>query len=216
LPAANEVFVLRREAISFKIDGPDGKFSASGVFFLTNYRIVFLKSGKVESHKGFSSFEIPMNLISNPDFKQPIFGANYMEGHVNPIITATSPVTGPTKWYLTFNRGGCNTFLRAFFPLLRSAINATGNVSALGIIGNLHQGQSAAFVDPSDPSIVYVSQPVPSTDYQPLPSDAYIMSGATAPLPPPDYNSNQLHHRVSMKSEKRCLIFLPFHAHSLR
>ena len=114
--------------------------------------------------------------IEKEAFKQPIFGANYLD-----IVVAPVPGRGlqnPTKLTLTFNQGGANTFLRIFFELMgrvhaeRSAQAAYAAAIAAGM--QQHQPPSAlapqaiqgylqdvarAYVDPSDPSTIYLTQP---------------------------------------------------------
>lgn len=68
----------------------DRKLTGKGKLFLTNKRVVFLRDGKPEKHKGFTSVELPLHLLSGstrqtpPEFKQPIFGellSEVTEGH---------------------------------------------------------------------------------------------------------------------------------------
>ncbi|OEH77538.1 hypothetical protein cyc_02604 [Cyclospora cayetanensis] len=162
LPQSGEVFFLKRASIGFKLKGPGVSLKGNGSFFLSSQRIVFLKQGKVQTHGSFSSCELPLHLVQRAQFKQPIFGANYIEGTVHPKQEAESPLQGTSTWSLTFNAGGCGTFINIFFRIWRQARNHQQPDDAL--VQQLQFGAAAAFVDPSDPSIVYVSQPQPVAD----------------------------------------------------
>eukprot|EP00070_Physeter_catodon_P030277 XP_028337171.1 WW domain-binding protein 2-like [Physeter catodon] len=123
LPSTGEVFFLKRDHVDFSLNGPGGSnMKGGGVFFLSSKRIVFLKKGDIKKHAQFSSFEMPLHLISDAKFEQPIFGANYMRGKVEPNALAETPVQGTCIWRLTFNAGGCGTFLNIFFKLWNSAL----------------------------------------------------------------------------------------------
>lgn len=117
LPQGGETFVLKRDNIWFEAKLPSGaKLTAKGIFFLSSARIVFL--GKESSNRAdFKSFEIPLALLGRPKFNQPIFGANYLSGDVSPPAgDTTSPLAGGyTTMSLTFNSGGCGTFLPLFY-----------------------------------------------------------------------------------------------------
>ncbi|KEP62170.1 UNVERIFIED_CONTAM: arabinogalactan protein, putative [Hammondia hammondi] len=161
LPVPGEVFFLKRAHIDFKLTGPTTLKANGGEFFLSSRRIVFVKKGDVNKHKDFSSFEIPLHLISEPKFEQPIFGANYMRGKVEPLESSENPINGTSKWFLTFNAGGCGTFLNVFFKLWQYAVKHQPPSQEL--VQQLQLGNGAAFVDPNDPSTIYVTQPVPTT-----------------------------------------------------
>eukprot|EP00439_Symbiodinium_sp_Y106_P028328 s3807_g3.t1 len=101
---------------------------------------------------------------SKPKFEQPIFGANYLAGSTRPLPgtendqTAAPLLGGDTVFYLTFRSGGCNTFLQLLFQLLSEvqAQNSQNTIAQAAQEGRLNQ---VAYVDPSDPSVLYLSQP---------------------------------------------------------
>ncbi len=111
---------------------------------------------------------LPLFLITNEKFSQPIFGANYLSVTVLDW-TPGAPVSANVR--ITFNKGGCSTFLRFFLELMglvhasreRDAAVAAAQEAAhaRGVLlgATLRQQISQAYVDPSDPSVVYVSQP---------------------------------------------------------
>lgn len=162
LPQSGEVFVLKREGIDFECELANShKLWGQGCFFLSSKRIVFVASGK-SCREDFKSFEIVLASMLEPKFNQPIFGANYLNGKVRPSDTnpASAPLGGvPALWSLTFNEGGCGTFLSVFYQLLaelQQQAESTGSVVQAAEQGNL---SNVAYVDPNDPSVLYLSQP---------------------------------------------------------
>jgi len=149
LQIPGEIFALRRSNIYFEGQIPGfRKLKASGMFFLTSHRIVFLaETGK--SHADFSSIEITFrDMRQVPDFEQPIFGANFLKIDCSDGTAAT----------LSFMSGGCHAFLAVFFKLFDDAprnpeiVNRVLQQRALNV----------AYVDPNDPSVFFVSQPRPA------------------------------------------------------
>uniref|UniRef100_A0A0G4GDC9 GRAM domain-containing protein n=1 Tax=Chromera velia CCMP2878 TaxID=1169474 RepID=A0A0G4GDC9_9ALVE len=172
LAVPGELFILERDGIKFQAKTPTGKLHGNGSMFLTTKRIVFLKKGDPSRHGDFTSFEIPLAFIRDPAFKQPIFGANYMQGQVAPLLSAPNPISGDATWYLTFNQGGCGTFLPLFFRLHKEAVRDLQPSPQFFHQVQSGQLQQVAFVDPADPSVLFITQP------QPLD-------------PPPGYHGNQ-------------------------
>lgn len=170
LPQAGETFVLKRDNIVFEGRLPvGGKLWGRGVFFLTTKRIVFLVKSKA-NRQDFKSFEIPLARLDKPKFHQPIFGANYLGGRLEPLESepAGSPLAGgATTVYLTFNSGGCGTFLPLFYQMMHQIHQEAEASQLIQAVeqGRLHQ---IAYVDPSDPSVLFLSQPTaaPTTGQQ--------------------------------------------------
>jgi hypothetical protein len=150
-PFVQETFLMRRDGVSFESSSTVyGKLSGSGSIHLSNTRLVFhcTKTGKP---KEFVSYELLLSEIAEPNFKQPIFGANYLEGLSN--------LTGD-KWKLTFYHGGCGTFLRVLNELLTALATMTRTVDSPVVLSYSPASVNVGYVDPTDPSIVYVQQPV--------------------------------------------------------
>ena len=55
-----------------------GKIKGSGKAVLTTSRIVLLN----QDDSLFKSFDLPLTLMYNENFVQPVFGSNYIEGMV--------------------------------------------------------------------------------------------------------------------------------------
>ncbi|CAE7505812.1 Wbp2nl [Symbiodinium sp. CCMP2592] len=164
MPETGEAFVLKRDNIDFECSLPrGGKLWGRGSFFLSSKRIVFVALDK-SCRQDFRSFAIPLQTLRKPKFEQPIFGANYLAGSTRPLPgtendqTAAPLLGGDTVFYLTFRSGGCNTFLQLLFQLLSEvqAQNSQNTIAQAAQEGRLNQ---VAYVDPSDPSVLYLSQP---------------------------------------------------------
>ena len=123
-----------------------------------------------QAHRGGSieAFDLPLATMRNERFNQPIFGANNMSGTSEPL---PGGLADEIKWTLTFKEGGVGTFLPLFFRLLgemRHRMSAESHYDhnfeqppvAQQVV---QQIVGAAYVDPNDPTKLYVSQPVQST-----------------------------------------------------
>jgi WW domain-binding protein 2 len=105
-----------------------------------------------------------MATLLDESFNQPIFGANNLTGASPPLDG--SGLTDTIKWKLAFNNGGVGTFLPLFFRLLNEMRQRMSQPQ--GVVANapthsdadVQQILQAAYVDPNDPSKLYVSQPM--------------------------------------------------------
>lgn len=110
--------------------------------------------------------------MSDDKFEQPIFGANYMRGTVQPMYGL---IPGPAKYKFWFMNGGCAKFLRAYHVIvdrLRAEMarhTYTQTFVPKFTSGNF-QEQFVAFADANDPSVLYVSQPPVASQPQPMQS----------------------------------------------
>ena len=140
------------------------KFKGKGELHVSTIRMVFIKDS---ASADFSAFDMPMANISNEKFNQPIFGANNMTGTSEPL---PGGLTDEIKWTLTFKEGGVGTFLPLFFRLVHEMRRRMAQESQPQYEHNftappvaqqvVQQIIGAAYVDPNDPTKLYVSQPV--------------------------------------------------------
>ena len=78
-------------------------------------------------------------------------------------------VTGQLEFKLWFNNGGCATFLRVFFSALEE-LRAVPVAVPVAEPSSFTQAVAAgtfvdaAFIDPSDPTVVYTTQPVAAAE----------------------------------------------------
>mmetsp|Transcript_17366 Transcript_17366/g.47320 ORF Transcript_17366/g.47320 Transcript_17366/m.47320 type:complete len:215 (-) Transcript_17366:106-750(-) len=182
LPSAGEAFILKRDGIDFSCALPrGGKLTGRGVFYLSSKRIVFVSSKS--NRPDFTSFEVFLETLKAPKFNQPIFGANYLSGDAAPLPgDLTSPLAGHSAHFtLTFNSGGCGTFLNLFFQLL-SDIQERTDASHLAQAAQDGRLNQVAFVDPNDPSVLYLSQPAAAPNSQQ--TTAFEVDAPSAPPAP--------------------------------
>ena len=150
-----EFFVMKRKGIEFEFKVEHGnKYTGKGNMILTTSRIICVNNKR---SSGFQSFDLPLALITNEDFKQPIFGANYICGNCKPLMNA---LPGMIKFKIWFMEGGCGTFAPTFLKMCRNVNRSKNRSVDQNVINQIQQGQyKAAYVDPSDPSIMYLQQP---------------------------------------------------------
>lgn len=185
-PVNGEYMVLVRKHIEAEITLQNKtKYKGKGNLYLTTIRLVFIN----DKPNSMMSFDIPIDLVTHEKFNQPIFGANYISGTVQPLYGL---IPCPAIFKFWFMSGGTGTFLPMFYNIVEQIRRrrASGNhgpdprfVECVAA-GNL---QNVAYVDPNDPSVIFLQQPQspqpPSNNvgyYFPAP-------GATQP-PPPVYN----------------------------
>lgn len=154
-----EHFLLVRSGITCEIQVKGLPIlKGSGSLILTTIRMVFVNNKKVPlgDNMYFEAFDLPLTTLSDEKFNQPIFGANNLSGTVEPIIGGGLP--GPASFKLNFREGGCGTFLHFFLRALREIRSGRSNLGGLAANGNLRT-ESAAFMDPNDPTVIFVVQP---------------------------------------------------------
>lgn len=59
----------------------------------------------------FKAFDVPLALIVNEKFNQPIFGANYLSGICKPLYNM---IPADAEFKIWFMEGGCGKFLKSF------------------------------------------------------------------------------------------------------
>lgn len=103
-----------------------------------------------------------MATLTSESFNQPIFGANNLSGS-SPPLEGTG-LADTIHWTIYFNNGGVGTFLPLFFALLsemRSRMaGPTPQPTDAFSADEAQQLVQSAYVDPNDPSKLYISQPV--------------------------------------------------------
>jgi len=184
VPMAGEMFVLSRRGLAFTASSGSRKFQAGGQLFLSPLRIVFVAeessgSGLLGTLFGASkanvlAFDLPLATLARESFNQPIFGANNLTG-VSPPLPGSACDGADIHWCLSFQDGGVGTFLPIFFGLLaemRSRLEAERSGAAGAAAGGstdvptafavavpetaVAEVVRAAYVDPSDPTKLYV------------------------------------------------------------
>uniref|UniRef100_A0A7S4BCM4 GRAM domain-containing protein n=2 Tax=Chrysotila carterae TaxID=13221 RepID=A0A7S4BCM4_CHRCT len=159
-PIHNEYFVLSRHGIYFSARSGSLKFEGKGQLYLSTLRMIFVSDGR----GSMNAFDLPLATMRDEAFNQPIFGANNLTGTSAPLDG--SSCHEDIKWKLAFNEGGVGTFLPLFFRLLtemRAMLSQqqSGTIpTATAIpVATASEMLQAAYVDPNDPTKLYVTQP---------------------------------------------------------
>jgi len=168
-----EYFAILRKnmEIEVKIEGLS-KLTAKGKLFVTTARLVFVN----EKHEGssFKSFDMPLMNLYDEKFEQPIFGANYLSLKVKPLFNL---IPADAKVKIWFMSGGCQKFLDIFLQILPQIRKRRAQGADPGWIKDLTTGKlnsQFAYVDPSDPTYVFVTQPAfAQTQQNPQMNDYY-------------------------------------------
>lgn len=155
VPMGDEVFILHRTGVTFSANASRETFTGNGDLYLSTLRLVFVCKGS----GNIGGFDLPLATLTEEQFNQPIFSANNLTG-----ITAPLPQSGiadDIRWKLAFNNGGVNTFLHIFFRLLhemRSQLQQQGTAPQPPVPHAVaEQILHAAYIDPNDPTTLYVS-----------------------------------------------------------
>ncbi|ORM41343.1 uncharacterized protein BXIN_0781 [Babesia sp. Xinjiang] len=129
-----------------------------GDTFLTTHRIVFVKNRDKKFNEEFSSIALPYTHIDEPRFRQPLFGTNHLEGTIRPVSDAIVPINNVAKFYIYFE-SGCGLFLKGFYMYYARVRNDPAYTASGHPFSNAPESRSA-FMDPNDPTHVYLAQPV--------------------------------------------------------
>ncbi|GFR40704.1 hypothetical protein Agub_g1297 [Astrephomene gubernaculifera] len=176
-PFPSEVFVLRREGVQCELHGVQTKikgWQARGALYLSNIRLVFVASKTDES--GLVAFDFPLVYIRNDSLNQPIFGCNNLAGQVWPAVEGGGPAGSlpPHDFRVYFKEGGIGTFYPLYYTLADRAKQAFAAAEGRNradpnpptFVAGL---VSHAFVDPADPSTIYLAERQPVGEEQRLP-----------------------------------------------
>ncbi|KAK4475091.1 hypothetical protein MN116_000764 [Schistosoma mekongi] len=114
-----ERMLIFYDGCDLKLDGQSLKCSQNGRVYLTSHRVIFISK---KQSAGLLSFSMPFVNMKEVDIKQPVIGANYIEG----IITAepNGGWQGEAKFSLTFKKGGAIEFGTTLIELGRRACSS--------------------------------------------------------------------------------------------
>lgn len=156
---AGEMFCCKRGGMQLDLEAPGmAKLSLKGQIYLTTVRISFVPDARTSA---VQAVDLPLQGISEEDFKQPIFGSNYLTGTVAPV--PGRGLGGPSKFRLYFTHGGCNTFLKFFFAIMEK-YKMADEAARRAFLASQRAVQSFivdlnAYVDAGDPTTVFIVQP---------------------------------------------------------
>lgn len=156
-----EVLLLKRTDMHFAANyidelGVPKKIGQDGYILVSTLRIVFIANTVT---KGFIAFDLPLSLIRDEGFYQPIFGSNYLYG-----VLGRWQV-GPTNFKLYFYNGGAGVFLKLVIELLQkhrsNGMSIQSEYVTAARKGTVQEAvYQAAYVDPTDQSTVFLAQPI--------------------------------------------------------
>ncbi|KXZ56958.1 hypothetical protein GPECTOR_1g864 [Gonium pectorale] len=175
-PFPDEVFVLHRTGVQCELHGVQTRvkgWQARGVLYLSNIRLVFVSDRPDES--GLRAFDFPLVYVRQDKLNQPIFGCNNLSGQVWPAVERGGPAgeLPPHDFRIYFKEGGIGTFYPLYYTLAeraKQALAAAQERARGGGGGGLVEPNpptyvaglvSHAFVDPADPSTVYLAERQP-------------------------------------------------------
>lgn len=135
-------------------------------------RMVFVVRRPADGER--RAFDLPLVYVRNDRFNQPIFGCNNLSGEVWPVCENGGPDGSlpPHPYKLFFLEGGVGTFLPLYFHFITAAReadrNRRGQAGAAKMAAQQQQTpvqehMQQAFVDPNDPTSLFLTQPVAQT-----------------------------------------------------
>ena len=150
---------------------------------LTSCRVICIN----EKQSAFKAFDLPISLISNEGFAQPIFGANYLHGTCKPLLNS---LPGNIDFKIWLMNGGCGTLAPAYLKMVKSCRRNRGRGVEQTVI-NSYQSGKKAYIDPNDPSVIYLQQPevVPNLNYNPFGYQP-VPQGPPQQIQSNNYNNN--------------------------
>ena len=164
---------------------------------LTSCRVICVN----QKSSAFKAFDLPLSLISNEGFEQPIFGANYIRGTCKPLLNS---LPGDIYFKIWLMNGGCGTFAPAYLKMVASCKRNRGRGAEQSVINSYQNtgGKRTAYIDPNDPSVIYLQQPEVAQNinynpwgYQPVPQSEPMQVGPNQvqpqnPVPPQNMYQN--------------------------
>mmetsp|Transcript_19769 Transcript_19769/g.67333 ORF Transcript_19769/g.67333 Transcript_19769/m.67333 type:complete len:227 (-) Transcript_19769:162-842(-) len=149
-----------------------------GDLYLSNVRAVLVATGAgagaAREGRAPAAFDMPLVYVRQERFEQPVFGANYLRGNVFAVGERGGPggEAPPHAWKVEMVTGGCGTLLPVLFDLLQRSRAPGGGEEPPPPAPTWDEARDvarAAYVDPRDPSTVYVPDG-PPVDRTPRPA----------------------------------------------
>lgn len=140
------------------------KGSKTGQLYLTNFRVFFVNDKKNDMLQNLS---MPFKLIKDFEIKQPVFGANHLEGKIN--AEEGGGWQGSAEFQIVFKAGGA-------IEVGQELVKLAKNPQMMYV---------------AQPTMIYAGVPPPGPQFQPAPSYAPPPAGYHPVAPPmyapPDY-----------------------------
>ena len=155
----NEYFILRRSNISYRIIAESKiQYNGEGYLILTSNRLVLFNT-RQRNH--YNTIEIPLSKIYQEEYKQPLFGKNYLAARCRPVFASPFGAFSFTIWFRDKNVG---TLIGAFYTLIDSLRNNNGRSHDLNVMNSLQENNFNELfaIDQEDNSFIYQIQPPPA------------------------------------------------------
>lgn len=154
----DEFVLVERKGMDIEVKVPNmSKLSGKGTLYLTTARLIFVNKNFTSDK--FKAMDMPVAMMSHVDFKQPVFGSNYLMFTCKPLFNL---LPGEAEVKLWFTQGGCDKFLRIFEHVTKQ-IYEQKKAQRLNndLLNQWNNGyfNNKAFYDPSDPTVVFTEQP---------------------------------------------------------
>ncbi|KAH8583085.1 arabinogalactan [Cryptosporidium sp. chipmunk genotype I] len=159
--SGDEYMLMSRKSVKFGLDDINEKFRGHGDVFVTNKRIILIRSKlSTNALSNFVSLCIPLKNVYDLEFKQPVLLASYLEGFVKPCNNSIYPLSGDSKWWISFHKGGCATFVRSFYKIYLKATREAITEEDFENEYNRSNSSSSniAYIDKTDPTVIYIQE----------------------------------------------------------
>lgn len=167
------------------------KGSKTGQLYLTNFRVLFVNGKKNDM---LQTFSMPFKLIKDFEIKQPMFGANYLEGKI--LAEDGGGWQGSAKFEIVFKAGGAIEVGQSLVKLAknpqmmyisRQPMIFSPGATVLTTTPVAQNGYYPAQQLYAPPSNGYQPYAPPPNGYQPTAPPAYNMPSASNPGMPQPY-----------------------------
>ncbi|KAL3127383.1 PH domain containing protein [Cryptosporidium hominis] len=155
----DEYMLMSRKSVKFGLDDVNERFKGHGDVFVTNKRVILIRSKlSTNALSNFVSLCIPLKNVYDLEFKQPVLLASYLEGFVKPCNNSTYPLSGNSKWWISFHKGGCATFVRSFYKIYLKATKDSITEEDLEDEYDRRNSSNIAYIDKTDPTVIYIQE----------------------------------------------------------
>ncbi|CAN4113837.1 unnamed protein product [Withania somnifera] len=172
VPFLNELFVFATDGVDFEINNIPhlGEVQAKGTIYLSNIRMVFVAKNPRDN---FIAFDIPLLFIHGEKLNQPMFFCKSISGYANPVAPANDNENSviPHSFKILFKERDSETFIPLVFNLIGKVRRHYRRSRAKHCVDTLHEAAKIpvdemtryAYVDPNDPTTIFLQQPNPES-----------------------------------------------------
>lgn len=102
---------------------------------------------------------MPHSYVTKQEFKQPIFGSNYLKAYCKTLVDLGN--IPQIIFKIWFTSGGTGTFVPAFLNIIANVKKNLNKGPDTQYIDSLASGafKRNAYIDPNDPSVILIEAP---------------------------------------------------------